>query len=68
MAIRRRRQVRTAVLDVADADAVAALFEDLDALDVLVNGAGIVSTDTGRAHAGRALGRGLRHQRARRRS
>jgi NAD(P)-dependent dehydrogenase (short-subunit alcohol dehydrogenase family) len=36
----------TAALDVADADAVAALFSELDALDVLVNGAGIVSTDT----------------------
>ena len=37
-------EVSTAALDVADADAVAALFEDVDALDVLVNGAGIVST------------------------
>ena len=39
-------QATTAALDVADADAVAALFEDVDALDVLVNGAGIVSTDS----------------------
>ena len=39
-------QASTAALDVADADAVAALFEGLSELDVLVNGAGIVSTDT----------------------
>jgi NAD(P)-dependent dehydrogenase (short-subunit alcohol dehydrogenase family) len=37
-------EASTAALDVADADAVAALFEDVATLDVLVNGAGIVST------------------------
>jgi NAD(P)-dependent dehydrogenase (short-subunit alcohol dehydrogenase family) len=39
-------EAATAALDVADAEAVAALFAGLDALDVLVNGAGIVSTHT----------------------
>jgi NAD(P)-dependent dehydrogenase (short-subunit alcohol dehydrogenase family) len=39
-------EATTAALDVADADAVAALFAGLDRLDVLVNGAGIVDTHT----------------------
>ena len=39
-------QATTAALDVADHDAVAALFAGLSELDVLVNGAGIVSTDS----------------------
>jgi NAD(P)-dependent dehydrogenase (short-subunit alcohol dehydrogenase family) len=39
-------EAATAALDVADAEAVAALFDGLDGLDVLVNAAGIVSTDT----------------------
>ena len=40
------RDATTAALDVADADAVGALFAGLDRLDVLVNGAGIVDTHT----------------------
>jgi NAD(P)-dependent dehydrogenase (short-subunit alcohol dehydrogenase family) len=39
-------EAATAPLDVADTEAVAALFAGLDALDVLVNGAGIVDTHT----------------------
>ena len=39
-------EATTAALDVADADAVAALFAGVESLDVLVNGAGIVSTHT----------------------
>jgi NAD(P)-dependent dehydrogenase (short-subunit alcohol dehydrogenase family) len=39
-------EASTAALDVADAGAVAALFDGLDRLDVLVNGAGIVDTHT----------------------
>jgi NAD(P)-dependent dehydrogenase (short-subunit alcohol dehydrogenase family) len=39
-------EATTAALDVADAEAVAALFAGLNRLDVLVNGAGIVDTHT----------------------
>jgi 2-keto-3-deoxy-L-fuconate dehydrogenase len=39
-------EAATAPLDVADTEAVAALFAGLDALDLLVNGAGIVDTHT----------------------